>query len=1078
MTDDRPELDTSPLDINGLADPSGGAAADRGPIAWMAANPVAANLLMLLFLIGGWLAIPSLRQEVFPEFDLDLVRISVVYPGASPAEVEQGVLLSIEERVREVDGVKRVTSVASEGVGVINAELFDGVNPNRVVQDVQNAVARIVTFPEEAERPVVSLALARREVLSLVLYGDVGEHVLRDLAEMAKDELTQDPKITLVELDGIRPLEIAVEVPLERLRAHGLTLGGIADALTRASVEIAGGGVKTPDGEVLVRAAERRERGADFARTVLLDRPDGTRVRLGDIARVTDGFADTELSLQYNGKPAVALNVYRVGKENPVETSRIVTAYAERLRERLPPSVKVAVWNDRSELYRDRIRLLLRNAAMGLVLVMIVLGLFLEVRLAFWVMMGIPVSFLGSLLVLPQTNVSINMISLFAFIIALGIVVDDAIVIGESIFYFRRRGRTYLDAARRGARAVAVPVIFSVLTNMASFVPLLFVPGTMGKIWRNVPVVIIAVFSISLIEALFILPAHLAHQRRKLRGLFWRVVEAPQERFGRGLERFVERRYRPFLGRLLRHRYLTVSVGLAALILCFGWLAGGRIKFFFFPRVESDIVRASIELPYGAPVEETRRIAMHVSDIAREIVAENGGDRIVRGQLVRIGGGDSFGASIAVGGGGGGHQASVTLYLVPINERPISAARFIEEWRRRAGPLPGVKSATFRFTIGPSSGSAIDVRLTHPDLDVLETCAAEVAQALRRFDGVVEIDDGIRKGKPQLDLRTRPAALSLGLTPMELGRQVRHAFYGAEVRRHQRGRNELRISVRLPEEERRSEANIRRLIIRARDGGELPLGEAAEIRRGRAYQSIRRADGRRILDVTADVIEGVAQPPRVLAELERTVLADLQVRHPGLGYSFEGENRDMRESLASLRGGFVLALLALFAMLAIPFKSYLQALIVLIAIPFGIVGAVLGHLLLGYELSIISLMGMVALSGVVINDSLLLVDTANEYRRNGLSLREAIALAPVRRFRPVLLTSLTTFFGLMPIILEKSLQARFMIPMAISLGFGILFSTTITLMLVPALYTIIEDVRELFRGRFSTLPANEESTEA
>ncbi len=1067
MTDDRLDMDASTPSDGGVSAPLDGRDADRGPIAWMAANPVAANLLMVLLLVGGWLAIPSLRQEVFPEFELDLVRVSVAYPGASPAEVEQGVLLSIEERVREVDGVKRVTSVASEGVGVVNAELFDGVNQNRVAQDVQNAVARIVTFPEEAERPVVSLALARREVLSLVLYGAVGEHVLRDLAEAAKDELTQEPKITLVELDGVRPLEIGVEVPLDRLRAHGLTLGGIADALTRASVEIAGGGVKTPDGEVLVRAAERRERGADFARTVLLDRPDGTRVRLGDIARVTDGFADTELSMRYNGQPAVALNVYRVGKENPVETSRIVTAYAERLRERLPPSVKVAVWNDRSELYRDRLRLLLRNAAMGLALVMIILGLFLEVRLAFWVMMGIPVSFLGSLLVLPQTDVSINMISLFAFIIALGIVVDDAIVVGESVFYLRRRGGTYLDAARRGARAVAVPVIFSVLTNMASFVPLLFVPGTMGKIWRNVPVVIIAVFSISLIEALFILPAHLAHQRRKLRGLFWRVVEAPQERFGRGLERFVERRYRPFLDRLLRHRYLTVAVGLAALILSFGWLAGGRMKFFFFPRVESDIVRASIELPFGAPVEETRRIAAHLERVARGIVAENGGEGIVRGLLLRIGGGDSFGAPGAAGGGGaGGHQASVTLYLVPINERPISAARFVEEWRRRAGPLPGVKSATFRFTIGPGGGSAIDIRLSHPELDVLETCAAEVADALRRFDGVVEIDDGVRKGKPQLDLRTRPAALSLGVTPMELGRQVRHAFYGAEVRRQQRGRNELRIMVRLPEEERRSEADIARLMIRARDGGELPLGEAAEIRRGRAYQTIRRADGRRILDVTADVVEGVAQPPRVLAELERTLLANLKERYPGLGYSFEGEGRDMRESLASLRGGFILALLALFAMLAIPFKSYLQALIVLVAIPFGIVGALAGHLLLGYQLSIISVMGMVALSGVVINDSLLLVDTANEYRRNGMSLREAVALAPVRRFRPVLLTSLTTFFGLMPIILEKSLQARFMIPMAISLGFGILFSTTITLMLVPALYTIIEDIREFFRGLF------------
>lgn len=1045
--------------------------AERGPLAWMAANPVAANLLMLLLLVGGWLSIPSLRQEVFPEFELDTVRVSVAYPGASPTEVEQGVILSVEERVREVDGVKRVTSTASEGVGIVLAEMFDGVNANRVAQDIQNAIDRITTFPEDAERPVVTLVVARREVLSLVLYGDVEETVLRQLAETARDELTQNPKITLVELDGVRPLEIAVEVPMERLRAHGLTLGGIADALSRASVEVAGGGVKTPDGEVLLRAAERRELGLDFARTALLERPDGTRVRLGDIATVRDGFADTEVSMRYNGRPAVALNVYRVGRENPVETSRIVTAYAQRLQERLPPSVRVAVWNDRSELYRDRLRLLLRNAGMGLILVMVILGLFLEVRLAFWVMMGIPVSFLGSLLVLPQTDVSINMISLFAFIIALGIVVDDAIVVGESVYYLRQRGGSYLAAAQRGVRAVATPVVFSVLTNMVSFIPLLFVPGVMGKIWRNVPVVIIAVFSISLIEALFILPAHLAHQRRTVRGWFWRVVEAPQERFGRGLERFAERVYQPFLMWLLHHRYLTVAIGLAMLILAFGWVAGGRMRFFFFPPVESDICRASIELPYGAPVEETRRIAERLEAAARDVAERNGGARIIRGLMVQVGSAGAV-ASPNPAGVSGGHQASVTVYLVPITERPIIASRFIQEWRVAAGPLPGVKSARFRFTIGPTTGAPIDVRLTHSDLDVLEAAAAEVAAALKGFDGVVEIDDGTRPGKPQLDLRATPLATAHGITPADLGRQVRHAFFGAEVRRQQRGRNELRIMVRLPESERRTEADIARLFIRGRDGGEIPLGEAAEIRRGRAYQTIRRADGRRIIDITADVIEGVAQPQQVLAELERSFLPGLMERYPGLGYSFEGEDRDRRESMASLKRGFLLALLGLFAMLAIPFKSYLQALIVLVAIPFGIVGALAGHVVLGYDLSIISMMGIVALSGVVINDSLLLVDTTNEYRRNGLGFREAIARAPVRRFRPVLLTSLTTFFGLMPIILEKSVQARFMIPMAISLGFGILFSTFITLALVPALYTIVEDIRGEWR-RLAP-PANSE----
>lgn len=1044
---------------------------DRGPIAWMASNPVAANLLMLILLIGGLVILPQIRQEVFPEFELDIVNISVAYPGAAPTEIEQGILLAVEEAIRGLDGMKRVTSRAAEGYGTVTAELLLGTDRGRALQDIKNAVDRLTTLPEDAERPIVSLASSRRQVISLVVSGDHDEHVLRQVADLARDMLLQDPDITLVERVGARPLEISIEAPQARLREHNLTLARIADELARATVEVAGGGVKTPAGEVLLRTMERRDYGAQYADLPLVSTASGTTVRVRDVAEIRDGFAETDQWMVYNGRPAIELIVYRVGQENPLDISAAVHAAVERLRGQLPEGVFVDTWSDRSELYRDRLHLLLKNAALGLALVMILLGFFLEVRLAFWVMMGIPTSFLGALLLLPAFDVSINMISLFAFIIAVGIVVDDAIVVGESIYYMRQKGLPFMRAAARGARMIAMPVVFSVLTNIVSFVPLLFVPGTMGLIWRNIPIIIISVFSISLVEALFILPAHLGKQKPEVRGWLWRIIEYPQEHLGPWLEGWVQRRYEPFLRMTTRHRYITVAIGLAVLILTVGWIRSGRMGFTFMPRVESDIVRASAVLPVGTPIEESRALLDRLLAAGDEIVAENGGPEIVRGVMAQIGYGDQgFGPFGAAAGGSGSHLVNVTLYLVPLDRRPIGAARFTDLWRQRVGAVPGVQSLTFRFTIGPSSSRPIDVQLVHPDPAIAERAARRVADALAGFAGVVEIDDGISRGKMQLDFKLKPAARSLGLTAAELARQVRAAFYGVEVRRQQRGRDEVKVFVRFPESERRSEYNVETLVLRTPAGGEIPLGEAADVLRGRSYETIQRSDGYRVLDVTADIQERVADAQKVLAGLKAGVLADLQRDYPLLQYSLEGEQRDMRESMSGLWTGFGVAFFVLFAMLAIPFKSYIQALIILVAIPFGIVGAIVGHILMGYTLSLVSVMGIVALSGVVINDSLILIDTANEYRRQGHPVREAIHLAPIRRFRPVILTSLTTFLGLAPMIFERSLQARFMIPMALSLGFGILFSTAITLALVPALYLIIEDLKHLF-GRSDDAPA-------
>jgi len=1031
----------------------------KGPLAWMAGNSVAANLLMMTFIVGGLMAVSGIRQEVFPSFDIDVISVRVVYPGASPSEVEQGIILSVEEAVRGLDGVKRVTSSAIDGVGSVNAELLSGADGNKVLQDIKNEIDRITSFPEEAEEPVVSLIVARKPVLSVIFYGDVDEAVLRSLAQNAKSEIALDPRITLVEISGARPLEISIEVPQNKLREHNLTLGAIAAKVRQTSVELGGGGIKTPGGERLVRVEERRDYGSEYADIPVVSRADGSRLLLEDIADIKDGFADIDQDTLYNGKRAVNLTVYRVGKEDPISVSKAAHEFVDSLSKRLPDSVSTAVVHDRSNIYRDRMALLIRNAIMGLMLVMLVLGLFLEVRLAFWVMLGVPISFVGCLLFLPYLGISLNMISLFAFIVAIGIVVDDAIVVGESIYYERERGKNGVSAAVNGVRQVSLPVVFAVLTNIIAFMPLLFVPGIMGQMWRDIPSVIIVIFSISLVESLLILPAHLAHQKPTPKNWFWSAVEAPQIFMSRLLNRFTQKLYEPFVRFTLRNRYATVIIGLAILVLTIGYWKGGRLPFHLLPKVESDRVTATVMLPYGTPVEKTREVNEHIRDSAIAALKKSGNydalDGIYQTVGSLIGGFEPFAAASA----GGGHIAAVEVNMVPLDQRNITAREFTELWRRQCGQIPGVESLTFKFNIGPATGSPIDVELSHPNNAVLEQLATEVANVLKEYAGVVEIDDGVELGKEQFTFTLKPAARSLGITSLELARQVRHAFYGAEALRQQRGEDEVKVFVRLPKDERRFEDDITALVLRAPGGQEIPIQEAAYISRSRAYQEIKRIEGRRTINVTADMASPKYEPKKILEDLQSGLLASLKADYPELSYSIEGEQREQRESMGGMRKGFLVALFALFAVLAVIFKSYTQAVVVLIAIPFGIVGAVCGHIIMGFGMSIVSVMGIVALAGVVINDNILLISTANEYRENGMSLLEAAAMAPARRLRPVLLTSVTTFLGLAPMIFETSVQARFMIPMALSLGFGILFATLITLVLVPSLYLISEDFK-------------------
>ncbi len=1017
----------------------------RGPIAWMTHNRVTPNLLMIVFLVGGFFMATRIKQEVFPEFDLGIVTIQVAYPGSSPEEVEQGIILVIEEAIRGLDGIKEITATASEGMGMVTAELEEGGNQQRIYQDIKQEIDRIVTFPLDAEEPEVSLRIIRREVLQVQLYGDTTEWVLRELAEQVRDRLLQDPQITQVDLVGARRYEVAVEVDQNTLRTYDLTLDDIAERIRATSVEIPGGTLETQAGDILLRVNERRDWAREFATIPLITTADGAVLTLGDVADIRDTFEETDRYATFNGLPAVGLGVYRVGEQTPIGVSDAARAAMGEIEKDLPPGVEWAINRDRSDIYRQRLELLLKNAFYGLTLVLILLGLSLELRLAFWVTMGIPISFLGCFLFLPSMDVTINMISMFAFIIALGIVVDDAIVVGENIYEHRLQGMSFMRAAILGTREVLLPVTFSILTNIVAFLPLSFVPGVMGKIWRTIPLVVITVFAISWVEALLILPCHLAHGRHrpvKKRGL----IAGLQYGFSTFLDWFINKVYARFLDLCIRMRMIVIAISAAVLIIVIGYVNSGRIGVILMPRVESDSAVVTALLPYGSPVSKAQEVRRKLLTAAQDIATVNGGDKLVDGIFALI---DE-------------NEVEIRVYLTKPKIRPISTTEFTQQWRQRTGPITGLESLLFESDRGgPGGGAALTIELSHRNIDVLDRASAALAERLADFANVKDIDDGFSPGKKQLDFSLTEEGHSLGLTQMTLARRLRNAFYGAEALRQQRGRNEVRVKVRLPREQRTRQYDLQHLLVRTPNGTDAPLTQIAEIKRGRAYTAITRRNGRRTVTVTANV-EPISQTSQLQTTLMAEVLPQLAKDFPGLTYGWEGRQQDMSESTTSLFEGLILALFAIYALLAIPFRSYYQPLIVMIAIPFGIVGAVLGHIIMGYSLSLLSLMGVVALSGVVVNDSLVLIDYANRKTRDGLCAFDAIHQAGVRRFRPILLTTLTTFGGLAPMIFETSRQARFMIPMAISLGFGILFATTITLVIVPCLYSVAEDIRRFF----------------
>lgn len=1019
-----------------------------GPLAWMTKNTVAANILMWVCLIGGVFGFMNMTKEVFPEFELDLVTISVAYPGASPEDVEQGIVLAVEEAISSIEGIVEVNSTANEGAASVLVEIEESEDAQAVYDRIKQEVDRITTFPEDAEVPNVSLTARKRGVVTLVVYGDTDELSLRNLAEEVRDGLLQNPGITQVDLTETREQEIHVEVPEAKLNAYGLTLQGIADNIRANVVEVSGGSISTQSGEILLRVSERRDFASEFAALPIVSPVNGTPLNLGDIAVVRDGFQDVDKYATFNGKPSIEISVSRIGDQTPIGISDATREALEKIRPLMPEGVEIAVVNDRSETYKQRQELLAKNAVMGLILVMVLLTIFLDWKLAFWISMGIPISFLGAMLFLPLFGVTFNMISMFAFIIALGIVVDDAIVAGENIYEYRQQGMSLLDASIQGARDVAVPVTFSILTNIAAFAPLLFVPGFLGKIWGVIPTVVCTVFVVSLMEAIFILPAHLAHSKEG-KGKFhdW------QQKFSKGFSVFIERRYTPIVHRCVEYRYLSMAVGIALMILVISWPVSGRMGFELFPQVESDLSEVRATLALGSTNEQVNRVRDRIVASALKTVEATGGEQQSTGIYASV----------------NENIITVRTYLTPPGVRPVPTAEFTDQWRKDVGAIPGVESVRFAADSGgPGSGPAFTVQLSHRNVDTLRQASEALALELANYPIVSEIDDGFQNGKAQFSFTLKEEARRLGLSSNEIGRQVRAAFFGSEALRQQRGRNEVKVLVMRPQAEREAQTDVRDLLIRTPQGTLVPLHSLVEFDDTRAVANITRRDGRRTISVTANV-NPRNQAQQVQNATTQDLMPKLMADYPGLSYSFAGRQQDFSEALVGLGIGFLVALLMIYVLLAIPFKSYLQPFIVMLAIPFGIFGAILGHLMMGYSMSIVSMMGILALAGVVVNDSLVMVDYANEKVREGMSPYDAICSSGVRRFRPIMLTTISTFGGLAPMIYETSRQARFMIPMAISLGYGILFATAITLLLVPCLYLMIDDLRRVF----GTSPSNQ-----
>ncbi|MCP5131711.1 MAG: efflux RND transporter permease subunit [Pseudomonadales bacterium] len=1010
---------------------------------------------MLIIMVVGLGSAFTIQRAMFPSVDIEVIFITAPYPGAAPEEVEQGVVLKIEEAINDLDGIKRVESDAYESFARIMIEPNEGIDLGKLLDEVQNRINAIQHFPDGAEEPIVRQPELLFPTLTLQLSGNIDERALKSLADEMRRELLSLPEVSSAEVVGARDYEISVEISEQLLREYHLTLGDVADIIAASSLDIPAGSVQTRNGDIMLRTLGQAYVQRDFEEIVLKTWPDGTRLLLGDIATIDDGFVDGNGFTTFDGQYSLGINVFAMGKQDIIDTAQATRDYMEQKRGQLPEGVTLDAWQDITYYLKERLGMMLKNLAVGALLVFIVLALFLEIKLAFWVMLGIPVCFLGAMAVIstPLVDASLDLLSIFGFIIALGIIVDDAIVMGESAYAEQERHGHSVQSVVSGVYQVATPATFGVLTTIVAFMPTLFVEGVFGAFPEACGIVVVLCLALSLLESKWILPAHLAHSKPSRHPLLMSMNRV-QQHCNQSLRDFVDRRYTPFMQRCVENRYVTLAFFISLLILCGGLLAGGQVRTVLAPEARGEFLKAELRLAHGSPEERTRQaissVANALMEIDEEYQRETGGEEKLVAHIAAYGFEQINGR--------------ISVELTKEDQRSLTTREVEQRWRDRVGTIHGAEVLAISGDDEGGWGPAIAFDLMHHDFNKLKAASEELEEALRHYVGVYDIRNGAGDTADEFHLDILPEAESLGLTRYDLGIQVRHAFYGAEAQRVQRGPDEIKVMVRYPKADREMTSSLSNMFIRTPQGDEVPFDTVADLKITQGLLKTTHIDFQRASEVTAEADKTLVEPSRVMDEIEENVIPALLEKYPGLSYGISGMADEERKLGVSLMIGFALAIFGIYALLAIPTKSYLQPLIIMGVIPFGIIGAIVGHWVTGYAFSMMSMIGVIALSGVVVNDSLLLVDHTNNAVAAGACRYTAVVEATQRRFRAIMLTSVTTFMGLAPILIERSVQAQDIIPMAISLAFGIVFATVITLLLVPCLYVMLDDLLHWWAG--------------
>ena len=1046
-------------------------------ITWFIDNPVISNLLMILIIIGGFLTISNLKMEVFPSFELDAISISVVYPGASSEDIEKSICIPIEESIYGISGIKKITSNSSEGYGIVIVEVMAGEDPEAIKDKITSKVESLSSLPKESERPTINRIERNNGVLSVAISGDVDELSLDRITNEIKDDLDAIDGISLTSIAVEKPKNISIKISRETMMRHGISIDDINRAVKNSSIEMPAGKLENNNFQKVIKVNQRAYLGKDIANIKMVpsSNPE-SYVRIGDIAEIVDGFEESEIELRFNKKPGSVIMVFRIANQNALDIASKVESYIEDKSKELPSGVELKTWNDESKYLKGRLDLLLKNAWIGLILVMFVLSLFLKPKLAFWVSLGIPISFLGAIWLFPFLDVSINMLSLFTFILVLGIVVDDAIVVGENFYKYKELGENSRDAAIKGTYEISKPVIFAILTTMATFSPMLFVEGASGKIWKIFPLVVIPILFFSLFESLTILPFHLAHSKdrsskikviKKL-SLFFKKI---RKKLNYSLKLIIKKYYSPFLKKCLKYNWITLSSFLSIFILTLGLIYSGYIKFNFFPGLESDIIFAQIEFPDGTPIEKTEEAVLELENSLRLLEIEydkknDSSEGIILNTLTVIGGQPYKSATSGRGEAmessySGANLAEVAVELSPGENRDFKSSDIANRWREITPEIEGIKDLKFSSSLF-SAGEDINFRFSSDNIEELVSIVEDFEKILKRYPGVYDVFNNNNKGSSELLIKLLPKAEYYNINMSMIYKQIRDSFHGVNIVDFQRGRDEISVEVSYLEDDKNSIIDLENLEIATALGTSIPLKIVCDIEMRDGYSSINRVDRKRSLSVIGAVDAAVSNSNDIISSIEKNDLPELLKKYPSVTYALEGQQREQSENLSSLTRNYVIALFVVFLLLAIPFKSYYQPLIIMSAIPYGIIGAVMGHLLLGMDFSILSMLGIAALSGIVVNDSLVMMDYINRNKqKSGDNIQAALDAGPMR-FRAILLTSITTFMGVLPLIFEKSIQAKFLVPMAVSLGFGVLFSTLVTLILVPTTYVTFEQVKELF----------------